>query len=209
MFELSTDIKVTDVTDAFVNKVREVLQERASLAYPGTYEDKMLRRCITDRGIDRMITSLKKLNYVKFSCIKSPDSQIFLCGETDDLIFDNVRGNYYNVGPYFVCISVQSILDKQLEHIHLFPKRKPLARARHLHHGVYTPSRYEDIVHPLLCDEGTCWANIGPSYRSAVGEGDIVDMFRILYIYLIRLDWSSPLFSDWVSEVVLPYGERL
>jgi len=209
MFELSTECKVSEVTDAFISAVGELVEGRLLLVGHHDYERKALERYTTVRGIDKMVTSLKKLDYTKFSYIKAPDGQAFLCGETQDLIFDHVYGDAYNVGPYYVCISSNSILNKTMTPIHMFPKRMPLARARHLHHGVREPYSSEQIIHPLLCVEDTCWANIGASYRSALDECDITDMFRVLYIYLIRLDWHSPLFSLWVSEVVRQVGEKL
>jgi len=206
MFQLPTDIRVTEVTKAFKDKAQEILEKRQQSVWQ-SYRLQQIEKRLTPLGLDRMWTSLRKLNYVKYSCLKAPDGDIFLCGETDDLIFDLRDGSSWNAGHYYVCISEESILSDQLRDIHVFPKRAPRIYARHLHHGCYERDN-ASLTHPLMANESTCWGSVSGSYVSALQVSDIVDLFRIMYIFCIRLDWSSPLFSGWVNEL-RRFGERL
>jgi hypothetical protein len=169
---------------------------------------KRLKVMLSDRGIDRMVTSLKRMEYQKFLCNKSPDGMVYICGLTKDRIFD-IRGAKYNAGPYYACISHNSIVNMEMSPIHIFPARYPKTKNRHLHH--YTSSVYVhgEILHPLESKESTCWGSVGTAYRSALDDCDIADLFRILNIFTTRLDWSSALCPTWASEVIGIYGERL
>ena len=178
------NLKITQITDTFKDQVCEIL-------YFSKHNEP------SQREQDRMWTALKRMPYDKFSCIKSPDGTIYLSGKTED-IEAKINGHHYNIGPYHVLISKSSIMGKQLNPIHLIPDYDPKTSNRHLHH-------YGSIggqPHPLLYEPRWCWASIGPSYMSALHDTDIVDMFRLLYIFLIRLDNNSPLCSAWKTEAM-------
>lgn len=193
------NVVMTEVTQSFQEQVELILKELLLGSY-GARQEK-IRHWTTPLGVDRTLTRLKRLKYKKFSCLKAPDGEIYLCGETKDMIF-TIDDRDLNVGTYFVCISSRSIIKRQMRPIHMFPARDPRTFHRHLHHKV----RNNPTGHPLMADESTCWGNVGPSYVSARNDGDVADMFRVLYIYLSRLNWSSPLDHQWQYDVN-NYGE--
>ena len=179
------NVKITQVTDPFKANVAETLFITTG-------------QTLSQRRMDRMWTALKRLPYQSYSCVKAPDDTRYLMGKTDDIIA-NLEGRDYNIGPYFVCISDNSIITRQSNPIHLFPEYDPGTQNRHLHHAAnFDPG----INHPLLARPSWCWASIGPSYVSALQDTDIVDMFRLLYIFIIRLNWASPLRSQWKYEAM-------
>ena len=195
------NVKVTKVTDNFCSQVQQILDKRRK----STWDPKQAQSIdffLTPAGGDRMITALKRLSYQKFSCLSAPNGQIYLCGETDDLELE-IREERYNIGPYYVAISEESIVRGQNHPLHVFPKYDPHTTHRHLHH--YANSGFD---HPLMADTRTCWASIGPSYLSAIHDADIADLFRVMYIFLIRLDWNSPYDTTWAWEA-MEHGERL
>lgn len=213
------NVKITVVTEAFKQTVgdivaKKVLMQEAklgSLPASDPYERqnremlaknvRVAKFLLTERGQDRMITALKRMKFEKFYCTKAPSGEVFLCGKTLDMIL-NLKGTSYNVGPYHICIGESAILGTSLDQVHMFPDRKPLAYNRHLHHG----TRNHDFKHPLMAVTSTCWGNVGSSFVSAKNEADIADMFRVLFIYVSRLNYSSPLRSSWHWEVVNEYG---
>jgi hypothetical protein len=202
------NIKVTHITDSFKSGVENIYGNLIS-ALAASRSDKSLessiRRLASPRWLDRTYTSLKRLPYSRFTCVKAPDNEVYLAGKTDDIVVE-IHGNNYNIGPYHVFISTNSIIDKQVTPIHLIPGYDPQTKNRHLHHlatyGDYAPSS------PLLYEPRWCWASIGPSYYGALHDVDIVDMFRLLYLFLIRLNFSSPLCTQWINEA-MHHGELL
>lgn len=194
------NLQVTEVTDNFRTQIRQILEKRLKSTW-NAKQEKIIQYRLTRSGEDRMITALKRLKFKKFNCLHAPGDQIYLCGETDDLILE-IRGEQYNIGPYYVAISEQSILTEQNQPLHLFPKYDPHTPHRHLHH--YAIPGFDN---PLSADTRTCWASIGPSYLSAVHDADIADMFRVMYIFLIRLDWNSPYDTTWAWEA-MEHGVR-
>ena len=221
---IKLDVQVTVVTDSFKDAVKEIIQKkvmmldakRSSLnmsAYGAQKHREQLeknlrlaKRLLTAQGQDRMITALKRMKFEKFYCLKAPSKEVFLCGKTDDMLLTLRNGHKYNVGPYHICIGESAIIGDSLTQIHMFPHRKPLAEARHLHHGARRYNGNDEIKHPLMMHTNTCWGNVGSSFVSAKNEADIADMFRVLYIYVSRLNYGSPLYSGWDREVVHGYG---
>lgn len=195
------NLKTTQITDSFKANMAAVLRDRLMMAKSHKERD-LLRKAITERGQDRTLTSLKRLPYQKFSYIRSPQGVPYFCGETDDLIY-KLDGDDYNVGPYYVCVSRGSILNRQNHPVHLFPKYNPNTPHRHLHH--FADGSYDN---PLDASPRTCWADVGPTYLSAVTDCSFVDIFRVLYIFLQRLNWGSPYDRAWKIEA-MSHGERL
>ena len=183
------NLQITTITPSFQNQLTNLLTSMGTT--------------LTPKRRDRIWTALKRLPYLRYSCIKAPDGALYFMGKTQDIIAQ-LDGRDYNIGPYLVCISAASIRTRQSHPIHLFPQYNPKTTNRHLHHGCY----YEGVDHPLMATPDWCWASIGPSYISALSDIDIVDMFRLLYIFIIRLNWSSPLRSQWQYEA-MEHGEAL
>lgn len=182
------NMKITTLSDQFKNKTASIVSQS---------------RRLTKRQEDRMWTALKRLPYQKFSCVQAPDKNVYISGLTENIII-RLGESKYNIGPYHVLISEDSILYKQQNPIHLIPDYAPKTSYRHLHHTGH-PNNQE---HPLLYTPNWCWASIGPSYISALNDTDIIDLFRLLYIFIIRLDWASPLCSRWKDEA-MHYGETV
>lgn len=197
-------IQFAEITDSFKNVTVKALETRLQQE-----SDRKRKRSIefmlTPRGIDRMYTSLKRLKYQIYSTVKSPDGDLYFMAKTKDLELE-INDDMYNVGPYFVAIPIKGFLSRQVNPVHMFPAYKPKTRLRHLHHTAGI-EEYE-IKHPLTVPGSTCWGTVGSAYSAAVYDASIVDMFRVLYIFLTRLDWRSPLCSAWKWEA-MEYGERL
>ena len=191
-----TTLKKTEITDSFKDWTMKTLNTLANLSQ----ENPDVTRKLTPLGMDRIYTSLKRLPFQRFYCTKAPDGQVYLCSKSEEIIIE-IDGKKYNIGSYHVCVSTRSIIAKQNNPVHLFPAYDPTTRNRHLHHTAHLPLGQE-ITHPLTATPSWCWASIGPSYISAVRDTDIVDIFRILYIFLIRLDWDSPLTNAWKYEAM-------
>jgi hypothetical protein len=200
------NVKIVEVTDSFKNNIENLLEEyltRSSMRL-SVEKEKKIETMLRPRGKDKIWTTLKRLPYQKFYCTGSLESEIFFCGKTDDIVVEMRDKHTYNIGPYHVCISKSSILNSQSSPVHLFPDYDPLTTERHLHHRAFDHDVYGDdkVFHPLTARDHWCWSSVGPSYLAAVSDLDIVDMFRVLYIFITRLNWDSPLSTRWQYRAI-------
>lgn len=206
------DKKFAEVTNSFIETSKDFIQTKVQHrrdTHRGIRPalERSAKKISVGAGVDKMKTELRRLKYTKFYSLVAPNGDLFVCGDTEDLIL-KIRGDKYNVGPYHVCISKYSFVKEQQKGIHLFPAYKPNTPYRHLHHKAYPPRSESEITNPLLARDDWCWHSVWGSYLSAVGDGDIVDCFRVLYLFITRLNWSSPLCSNWAWEA-REYGERI
>ena len=195
------NIKTIEVSNAFTSQVDTILKARLGSPRNHGRQIEAIEKMLTNRGKDRLYTRLKRLNFQSFTAQKAGD-KAFIVGKTDDIVLE-IRGDKYNLGPYYVATSSDAVIGIQGTPVHFFHAYNPTTRNRHLHHYA-SPKIWGDteITNPLIAAENTCWASVGPSYFSALQDCDIADMFRILYIFLIRLDWHSPLCSSWTPEAI-------
>ncbi len=178
-------------------------------------------------GMDFEVTRLRSLDYTRFWALnhKRPDGSraLYLCATTPDLMIEEITGgrghNYrgpvqntalWDAGAYTVYVPVQDILDTKSTGIHVIPERRPYAINRHPHHGVagsgyHTPDSLSG--HFLDVKVHTCWSEFGSPVMSAIGEANVVELFRYMRIFAGRYYAGSPLRSmgrndmDFIKKV--------
>ena len=205
VIKLKTDISFACITDSFVDASEVLLHKR--MEHTSNRKERInLQRFLSEQGFDQMKTRLRRLKYEKYANIRYKDHN-YLYGLTQDIIV-TLDGGKYNVGPYHIFLPHKAFLVKNLGEIHFVPDRAKMTGARHLHHTAHS-SYGDDPNNPLDMSPHTCWASIGPSLKSALMDGDIADCFRVLYLFLIRLNPSSPLSRDWSRQIRSVWGQRV
>jgi len=206
------NVQVTQVTDTFKSELRQSLTQILSNS-PGmrVEKERSIEKLLSPAGEDRMLTVLRRLNYQKYACTKAPDDTIYFLGKTKDLIVDIDHHGKYNLGPYYVAISKTDFINSQNTNVHMFPDYNPRTPHRHLHHYAHYPLQEPfgpndpnniSQINPLMAEPRTCWAEIGQPYLHAIHDANIVEAFRVLYIFLTRLNFASPLDQRWVTEAI-------
>lgn len=151
------------------------------------------------RGLDFEMTNLRSLGYQNYGTAVS-DNRPFLVGRTDEVTIDEIRVHDYRrgetetvarwrAGVYRICINQRAFVKGDLAGIHFIPEREPAVKGRHMHHKA-SANGYKS---PLLWDPYTCWSEFGPPVTTAMAEMNIVELFRLLRIFVGRYYNGSPL----------------
>jgi hypothetical protein len=106
----------------------------------------------------------------------------------------------YDLGVYWVFVPLVDILSGSLNRIHFIPEREKNTHLRHQHHFVrvegegrfYGPQN-ERGVRPLQAMPSTCWGNFPGVLTGCMSDGDIVELLRVLYLFVTNLNPGSPL----------------
>ena len=195
--------KVAELTDSFIQAAKDILDERL-LKARSDREKTTLARYRSEQGFDQMATRMRRLKYENYANVIH-NGIPYLYGKTRDIIVD-IHGVNYNVGPYHVFLPHSDFIFKQITYVHFVWDKDKMIQARHLHH--YAGNNIVTPKTPLDMEPNTCWGNVGWSLEAAIDDCDIADAFRIAYIFLNRLNFGSPLASEWARHAVR-LGERL
>ena len=167
----------------------------------------------------------------------SQEKILYMCATTPDLMIEEVatqprkrrRRHYYDdhpreeaptattaswdAGAYTIYVPVMEILKGKSDGIHVVPERFPNAVNRHPHHGCKSSSgdyHLPDMIagHFLDAKIATCWSEFGSPVLSAIGEANVVEIFRFMRIFAGRYYSGSPLRTmgardmDFIKKVV-------
>jgi hypothetical protein len=230
MITLKT-IEQVEISDAFKHQARDYFGEivsRAEKYNRRTTEAfiKTLGFWLTCGGFEMFLTRMKQLPYNKFDAIRS-DGQVYFKATTKPLIVEISRINRhhgwagnYDIGAYSIYIPYRGMLNSNIEDIHFIPEknkwlegydrweledRGSISHYRHLHHYAYFSHRESKISNPLTYNPRTCWGNFGSMVSSIMGDGDLPELFRTLYLYVTIQNPDSPL----VQLVDLDHYKRI
>jgi hypothetical protein len=175
----------------YLTKSRYVMG-RLSQIYKGDIEP--------GRGIDYEITRLRSLPYESFRF-----EQDHFIGMTNNVIAEkygrgpNIKGKkyvaLYDAGQYMIAVPYRALLTGAISSIHMIPMRGQPTQHRHPHH---TGSPYDGTLRGL--SSSTCWAEFAAPCQSAAQAVDVVEMFRLLRIFVGRYNDNSPLTRDMIRS---------
>lgn len=151
------------------------------------------------------MTRLRTLSFTDFWIENNSREDVFLCGQTKDIILSRNEKDpsspKFNFGPYGLCVPLKTFTgengktggynDNPYTSAHFIPMNSHRALNRHPHHNVAAVTG----VKILDWTAATCYGGFNSIIWGAIGDGDIVETFRSLLIYIGRYNPSSPLFS--------------
>jgi hypothetical protein len=153
-------------------------------------------------GLGYQMMRLRKAPFVKFDVknrrVNGTDQQWFI-GETDEVIGRVVtragkpkRNCYVKAGVWFVCIDVLA-MGRAGNCWHVLPKGAPKTANRHMHHYAHGT-----FANPLDAQVSNCLGSFSNLISTLTHEGDVVELFYILYKFLSTFNPTSPL-QRWPS----------
>jgi hypothetical protein len=180
-------LKMKNVIDDAPPYVRDGLKQRINP------KAQRLIGIINDKSkLDREITKLRSLPYAAFD-YQNYKGREFLYGKTKEIIITASARQKYDAGEYGVYAPLSRLVEGSLNSNvswHFIPFREPKSHQRTPHHH---NGWHNEGLHPLETNSATCWGSFGPVIPSILEDGDVVELFRILYIYVSRYDPHSPL----------------
>lgn len=207
-------IKLTHITtkvdDPFLAVAQEYIKTKLSQHPPSQMRAReALMYYQTKRGIDDMVTRLRRLNYSLFTAVRN-GRDIYLKAVTKE-IETTYRSNKVSIGSYSIYVPLEGLLTGDLNSFHFIPDRHPIAgegqvtHQRHLHHYAFV--RMETRQNPLTYTNRTCWGDFGAMLANILGDGDIPELYRTLYLFLFVQNASSPLvdFRELRDRMIYKY----
>jgi hypothetical protein len=170
-------------------------------------------------GMDYELSRLRALDYDRIEIVDG-----YLVAKTRNLMVEeltykmvviNRRRRIYNetydltghwdVGPYWIYISRDDLFHSKMSEIHFIPQRKVRANSRHFHHFAYRgrlvgAEEIPEGIDPLTLKVNTCWSEFSEPLSSALFDGDLVEILRMLRIFVGRYYTGSPLRSPQLYE---------
>jgi hypothetical protein len=143
-------------------------------------------------GLEYEKTRLRVLPYQKLSALEH-GGMVYLTGATNPVIIVH-KQHAYHLGPYKVCVPVDTFERGRLTDIHLIPLKKIDSLNRHPHHKAYL----EEGTHPLDARPSTCWGSYATILKGLIDDGDVPELFRQFFIYLGRYNEHSPLVHNGI-----------
>lgn len=177
--------------------------------------------CTSPIALDKELTRLRGLSYERFY-IRQYNEKKWMVGLTRPIVMsDGTR--LYQAPRYFVYVPEEVDTKGTEAKFHFIPEGHELVSARHPHHKAQTFDYNEygrrveiDTSHikdPLDWSSSTCWGSFGTIASNCIAAGDIVDLYRNLYIYLTRIDQSSlltiPFSSCYFLEDIGPVQKKV
>lgn len=216
------------VSDAFIIALRALSKERLVTikqeydTYSESYRkhfitkeknclERLTRLAAESAFVDFEVTRLRALPYTRFDYLVhyNPVARkraAYLYGITQEIVLVHEGSSKYNLGPYGVFLPLDALLRGQYDGIQLVPQWDPMTRGRHPHHTASQPvssftGEYVTPQHYLDYRPSTCWGGFGAIVMSCLHDGDIVELFRTVGVYLGRYDPHSPLLGGGIDSV--------
>lgn len=219
MIRLKT-IQHVDLDSGFTRQVRRFLDLKQFFYPPRSANAfEILAYQQSAGGFEKFVTRLKQLDYKSFSAIKNGGS-IYLKAETHPLVIDYPnridRPEKYAIGAYAIYCKLDSLLRGDISQIHFIPLRQPTVDPQqisdgwachflHLHHKAIYKKELSERSNPLSYEPQTCWGSFGSVIPEVAADGDLVELYRMLYLFLTIHNPASPLV--YIRE--LPHYERI
>jgi hypothetical protein len=207
MIKLKT-IEQVELDPSFITQVRRFLDLKRSFYTPRSAKAlEILTYQGSPQGFEKFVTRLKRLNYKRFSAIKNGGA-VYLKAETQPLVVDYAlredRPERYDIGAYAVYCKLDSLLRGDISQFHFIPLRQPTVdpnhmydgwacHFRHMHHKAMYKREISDLSNPLSYEPQTCWGSFGSVIPEVVADGDLVELYRMLYLFLTIHNPASPL----------------
>jgi hypothetical protein len=207
MIRLKT-IQQVDLDPGFILQVRRFLDLKLSFYPPRSAKAfEILSYQQSAGGFEKFVTRLKRLDYKGFSAITNGGS-VYFKAETHPLVIDypnrTDRPEKYDIGAYAIYCKLDSLLRGDISQFHFIPQRQPTAdpnhmydgwacHFRHLHHKAMYKKEISDLSNPLSYEPHTCWGSFGSVIPEVAADGDLVELYRMLYLFLTIHNPASPL----------------
>jgi hypothetical protein len=155
------------------------------------------------RGIDFEITRLRGIDVARFGVLTAGNKRFLVAETKSDFVVEEMGNgsrvvNRWDTGPYRFGISEGALLGAQAE-MHYIPLRKPEVQDRHFHHYATKPN---NGTNPWLYEPYSCVAQFGAPLSMALAEMDVVELFRLMRIFVGRYFNGSPLRRpEWSAEL--------
>ena len=219
MIRLKT-IQQVEIDPGFTLQVKRFFELKLSYFPPRSAKAfEILAYQQSQTGFEKFITRLKRLEYRYFSAIKNKGN-VYLKAETHPLVIDYPdRKNHpekYAIGPYAIYLNFDGLLRGNISQFHFIPLRQPTVdpdhlydnwacHFRHMHHKALFKNGVSEMSNPLSYEPQTCWGSFGSVIPEVIADGDLVELFRMLYLFLTIHNPNSPLL--YIRE--LPHYERI
>ena len=207
MIKLKT-IEQVDLEPGFLTQVKRFLDLKRSFYTPRSAKAiEILAYQQSAQGFEKFITRLKRLNYRRFSAVKN-SGVVYLKAETHPLVIDYPnridQPEKYDIGVYSIYCKIDSLLRGDISQIHFIPLKQPTAdpahiydgwacHFRHLHHKAMYKREISDLSNPLSYEPLTCWGSFGSVIPEVAADADLVELYRMLYLFLTIHNPASPL----------------
>jgi hypothetical protein len=201
------NVNQVKIDDSFVTLVKKFMQQKVKHLTPRQkHAIDVLSFYLTDPGFEKFITRLKQMPYESFSAIRSNDNTYFKA-VTRDIVLnyqgrsdrDSSRGKI-DIGSYTIYVPFDSILHSNVNNIHFIPARDPIAprderctHIRHMHHLADYIKEEHKYNNPLSYRPRTCWGSFSSMIPAIASDGDLVELYRVLYLFTSIWNARSPL----------------
>jgi hypothetical protein len=201
----------TEVEPAFYNALKELWKQRWSglnneiLTADPRFKKEIIKRnglamgllkayCTNAEAFDHQKTQLVTLPYLKFWTVDHASGRYF-AGLTKPILLSDGGSNRWQGPRFTVYIPMDYPIRGTGGKFHLVPEGHEKAYSRHPHHtGNYSNES------PLDGNSSTCWGEFPTIVRGCVHSADTVNLFRVLHLYLTRVDLHSQLCNSWERE---------
>jgi hypothetical protein len=145
------------------------------------------------RGMDFEITRLRGIDVARFGVLTAGRYRYFVAETKQDFLVEEMGSGssvvgMWDTGPYRFGISEDALLGARAE-MHYIPLRATQAESRHMHH--YGTANGE--TNPWLYQPYSCMSQFGSPFAMALQEMDLVELFRLMRIFVGRYYNGSPL----------------
>jgi hypothetical protein len=150
--------------------------------------------------LDEVESKLRSLEFVSFHAetvstvhktASRRDMTPMLVAKTKPVSIRTGR-SLWDMGAYTVYIPIKSLKNSSYAEFHFVPEYKPMTNSRHPHHTAWDITGIIAAV-PTEKDPHVCWGGFNGIIGSLVSDFDIVEIFRIITVYLGRYNAGSPL----------------
>ena len=206
MIKLNHTVQVK-IDDTFVTVVKDFIEKKMAFINPRQkHAIDVLRFYQTEPGFEKFVTRLKQMPYESFSAIRS-NGLVYFKAVTKQIMMnypgrsdrDPDRGKL-DIGAYTIYMSTHAALHGNVNEIHFIPARNPLAPSkascthqRHMHHLADFRPDIHKHSNPLTYTPRTCWGSFSSMIPAIAQDGDLVELFRVLYLFASIWNPNSPL----------------
>lgn len=207
MIKLKTTQQVT-LDHGFIQAVKRFFDHKLTYFPPrSTKAREILAYTQSSQGFETFLTRMKCLKYRRFSAVKNNES-VYLKAETHPLTIEyphrEDHPEKYDIGVYAIYCQQDQLLRGDISQIHFIPLRQPTAdpdhmydgwacHFRHLHHKAMYKRQISQLSNPLSYEPSTCWGTFGSVIPEVAADGDLVELYRMLYLFLTIHNPASPL----------------
>ncbi len=139
------------------------------------------------------------LPYLKFWMVGHKDERYF-AGLTRPILLTNGGSQKWQGPRYTVYIPTNYITRGTDARFHFVPEGHELVYGRHPHHTSGSRRYDGEIASPLDYYGSTCWGQFPTIVQGCVHSGDTVNLFRVIQLYLTRVDLHSLLNHSWARD---------